>query len=43
MHAGCAMQNFADSQRFLKAMRSKKIDLISAHKLLQTAAKDKEF
>ena len=30
MHAGCAMQDFADCQ----------IDLISAHKLLQIAAKD---
>ena len=38
MHAGCTMQDFADRQDTSKAMQYKTIQLISAHKLLQTAA-----
>ena len=42
MHAGCALQDFADCQYSFKnyAVQNQKIDLISAHKLLQTAAED---
>ena len=38
MYAGCAMQDFVDRQHSFEAMRCKTNDLISAHKLLQTAA-----
>ena len=52
MHAGCAMQDFSDRFKCSamkdfqivnipsKAMQCKTIDLISAHKLLQTAVED---
>ena len=41
MHAGCAMQDFADCQHSFETYAIYKIiDLISAHKLLQTAAED---
>ena len=40
MHAGCAMQDFADCQHSFKTKQCKTIDLISAHKRLQTAAED---
>ena len=40
MHAGCAMQDFADVNIPSKAMQCKTIDLIFAHKLLQTAAEN---
>ena len=40
MHAGCAMQDFADVNVPSKAMQCKITDLISGHKLLRTAAED---
>ena len=42
MNANCAIQNFADCQNSFEsyAVYSKTVNLISAHKLLQTAAED---
>ena len=40
MYAGCAMQDFTDRQHSFKSYARKTTDLISVHKLLQTAAED---
>ena len=40
MHAGCAMQYFADRQHFFESYAVKTINLISSKKLLQTAAEN---